>query len=105
MYALLAAARSRTVAISPLIAGRALKGPTVELMRAQGVRPNALGVAELYREIAAGFVMDTADAALAPAIAGLGYRIAVRPTILDDNESASQVAAAALELLRQPAAA
>ena len=105
MRALLAAARSRTVAISPLIAGRAVKGPTVELMRAQGVRPDALGVAELYREIAAGFVIDTADVALAPSIAGLGYRIAVRPTTLDDSDSASQVAAAALDLLRQPEAA
>src|SRR6202022_391067 len=105
MQPLLAAARSRTVAISPLIAGRAVKGPTVELMRAQGVRPDALGVAELYSDFAAGFVMDTADAALAPAIAGLGYRIAVRPTTLDDSDSASQVAAAALDLLRQPAAA
>src|SRR5947209_16175829 len=80
MHVLLAAARSRTVAISPLIAGRAVKGPTVELMRAQGVRPDALGVAGLYREIAAGFVLDTADAVLAPSIAELGYRIAVRPT-------------------------
>jgi hypothetical protein len=74
-------------------------------MRAQGVRSDALGVAELYREIAAGFVMDTADADLAPSIARLGYRIAVRPTTLDDGDSASQVAAAALDLLRQPAAA
>src|ERR1700716_1212291 len=105
MRAMLAATRSRTVAISPLIAGRAVKGPTVELMRAQGVRADALGVAELYREIADGFVMDTADAALAPAIAELGYRIAVRSTTLDDIDSASQVATAALELLRQPAAA
>jgi LPPG:FO 2-phospho-L-lactate transferase len=105
MRALLAAGRSRTVAISPLIGGRAVKGPTVELMRAQGLRADALGVAELYREIAAGFVMDTADAALAPSIAGLGYRIAVRSTTLDDGDSASQVAAAALDLLRQPAAA
>jgi LPPG:FO 2-phospho-L-lactate transferase len=105
MHELLAAARSRTVAISPLIAGRAVKGPTVELMRAQGVRPDALGVAELYREIASGFLMDTADAALAPAIEDLGYRIAVRPTILDDSDSAGQVATAALDLLRQPQAA
>jgi hypothetical protein len=49
--------------------------------------------------------MDTADATLAPAIAELGYRIAVLPTTLDDSDSASQVAAAALEVLRQPAAA
>ena len=105
MHDLLTAARSRTVAISPLIAGRAVKGPTVELMRAQGVRPDALGVAELYREIASGFVMDTADAALGPSIEDLGYRIAIRSTILDNGDSAGQVAAAALDLLRQPAAA
>src|SRR5437879_6564780 len=105
MRALLAAARSRTVSISPLLAGRPVKGPTVELMRAQGVGPDARGVAELYREIAAGFVIDTAALALAPSIAGLGYRIAVRSTTLDDIDSASQVAAAALALLRQPAAA
>lgn len=105
MRALLAAARGRTVAISPLIAGRAVKGPTVELMRAEGVRPDALGVAERYRDIAAGFVVDQADAALMPGIAELGYRIASRPTILDDVETAREVARAALDVLNQPAAA
>jgi LPPG:FO 2-phospho-L-lactate transferase len=105
MRALVAAARARTVAISPLIGGRAVKGPTVELMRAEGSRPDALGVAERYQDLAAGFVLDTADAALAPAIAALGYQIAVRPTMLDDNPSAREVATAALDLLRQPAAA
>jgi LPPG:FO 2-phospho-L-lactate transferase len=105
MRALVAAARGRTVAVSPLIGGRAVKGPTVELMRAEGGRPDALGVAERYQELAAGFVLDTADAALAPAIAALGYRIAVRSTMLDDLDSARAVASAALDLLRQPAAA
>jgi LPPG:FO 2-phospho-L-lactate transferase len=105
MRALVAAARARTVAISPLIDGRAVKGPTVELMRAEGARPDALGVAELYQDLATGFVLDTADATLAPAIAALGYRIAIRPTLLDDTDSARLVASAALDLLRQPAAA
>jgi LPPG:FO 2-phospho-L-lactate transferase len=105
MRELVGAARGRTVAISPLIGGRAVTGPTVELMRAQGARPDALGVAELYRDVAAGFVLDTADAALAPAITALGYRVAVRPTMLDDTDSARQVASVALELLWQPAAA
>ena len=105
MRSLLAAARRRTVAISPLIAGRAVKGPTVELMRAEGIRPDALGVAQLYREVAAGFVLDAADAALAPAIAATGYRIAIRPTMLDDIAAAREVAVAALDILRQPAAA
>jgi LPPG:FO 2-phospho-L-lactate transferase len=105
MRALVAAARSKTVAVSPLIGGRAVKGPTVELIRAEGGRPDALGVAERYQELAAGFVLDTADAALAPAVAALGYQITVRPTLLDDVDSARDVAAAALDLLEQPAAA
>jgi LPPG:FO 2-phospho-L-lactate transferase len=105
MRALLASVRGRTVAISPLIAGRAIKGPTVELMRAQGARPDALGVAQQYRDIAAGFVVDQADASLMPAIAEVGYRIAVRPTMLDDIETAREVARAALDVLNQPAAA
>jgi LPPG:FO 2-phospho-L-lactate transferase len=105
MRALVGAARGKTVAVSPLIGGRAVKGPTVELMRAEGRRPDALGVAERYRELASGFVLDTADAALAPAIAALGYRIAVRPTMLDDLDSARGVASAALDVLSQPAAA
>jgi hypothetical protein len=50
-------------------------------------------------------VLDTADDALAPAIAALGYRIAIRPTMLDDVDSARQVASAALDVLRKPAAA
>jgi LPPG:FO 2-phospho-L-lactate transferase len=105
MRGLLTAARSRTVAISPLIQGRAVKGPTVELMRAEGIRPDALGVAQLYRDIAAGFVLDAADEALAPAIGSMGYRIAIRPTMLDEIGAAREVAAAALDVLRQPAAA
>jgi LPPG:FO 2-phospho-L-lactate transferase len=105
MRALVGAARGKTVAVSPLIGGRAVKGPTVELMRAEGGRPDALGVAERYRELAAGFVLDIADAALAPAIASLGYQITVRPTLLDDADSAREVASAALDLLEQPAAA
>jgi LPPG:FO 2-phospho-L-lactate transferase len=105
MRDLVSAARARTVAISPLIGGRAVKGPTVELMRAEGTRPDALGVAERYQDLASGFVLDTADSTLAPAIAALGYRIVIRPTLLDDTDSARLVASAALDLLRQPAAA
>ena len=105
MRALLAAVKDRVVAVSPLIAGRAIKGPTVQLMRAQGLQPDALGVARLYREIASGFVLDAEDAGLMPSIAELGYRVALRPTLLDDITLAGEVASAALYLLRQPAAA
>ena len=105
MPELVASVRSKTVVVSPLIAGRALKGPTVELMRAEGTRPDALGVAATYREIATGFVLDRADTGLMPAIAELGYRVTVRPTLLDDLQVAAEVARAALDVLREPVAA
>ncbi|HEY9288850.1 MAG TPA: 2-phospho-L-lactate transferase [Candidatus Dormibacteraeota bacterium] len=98
-------ARKRTVAVSPLIGGRAVKGPTVPLLQARGIRADALGVAEIYRDIAAGFVLDSQDAPLAEPIAGQGYRVAVRPTMLDEISTAEEVARAALDVLTQPAAA
>jgi LPPG:FO 2-phospho-L-lactate transferase len=102
---LLSPVRSRTVAVSPLIQGRAVKGPTVELMRAEGIRPDAVGIAQLYRDLAAGFVLDRADLSLAEPIADLGYRVALRSTLLDDPQAAREVARAAMDLLQQPAAA
>lgn len=105
MRAMVQPARERTVAVSPLIGGRAVKGPTVPLLQTQGIRPDALGVAEIYRDIAAGFVLDGQDASLAESVAALGYRVAVRPTMLDDISVAEEVARAALDLLNQPAAA
>lgn len=105
MRELVAAARSRCVAIAPLIAGRAVKGPTVELMRAEGLKPSAVTVAQLYRDVASGFVLDAVDSGLGPAISGLGYRVAALPTLLDDRRAAQTVAATALALVEARAAA
>ncbi len=105
MRAMLQAARDRTVAVSPLIAGRAVKGPTVELMQAQGLQPDALGVARLYRDIAAGFILDRADGSLAGRVDRLGYRVAVGATMFDDPAVARTIAATALHLADAPLAA
>src|SRR5207244_1166221 len=94
----LQAVRERVVAVSPLIGGRAIKGPTVELMQAQDLQADALGVARLYSDIAQGFVLDSADAHQSMRISALGYRVAVLPTLLDDPSLARAVAARALDL-------
>jgi LPPG:FO 2-phospho-L-lactate transferase len=105
MRDLMASVRSRTVAISPLIGGRAIKGPTVELMRSRSIEPNSLAIAALYRDIACGFVIDPADEGYSPAIQGIGYRVSVIPTLLDDQGAAAGVATAALDLVDRPVAA
>lgn len=65
--ALLTAA-APVVAVSPIVGGRALKGPADRMLTTLGHESSALGVARLYAGLVDGFVIDTADAGLAAAI-------------------------------------
>ena len=77
--------RERTIAITPIVGGAALKGPTVEMMRALGHEPTPVEVARLYAGVASGFVLDERDAVRRPAIEALGYRVAVCDTVMRDG--------------------
>ena len=78
-------ARERTVAITPIVGGVALKGPTVEMFRALGFEPSPLEVARKYRGVAGAFVLDVRDGGLASAIEQLGYRVVVCDTVMSDG--------------------
>ena len=77
--------RERTVAVSPIVAGAALKGPTVEMMRALGTEPTPVEVARGYRDVAARFALDQRDRALAGEVEALGYRVMVTDTVMRDG--------------------
>jgi LPPG:FO 2-phospho-L-lactate transferase len=85
-------ARRDAVAVSPIIAGRPVKGPADRLLRAIGVEVSALGVARMYREIARALVIDTQDRALARGIDDLGLRAVVAPTLMREREDARALA-------------
>ena len=77
--------RDRTIAVAPIVGGVALKGPTVAMMRALGFEASPIAVAQMYAGIADTFVVDSRDAALAPAIEALGYRAMVVDTVMTDG--------------------
>lgn len=77
--------RERTVAVSPIVGGVALKGPTVEMMRATGLDPSPVEVARIYREVASAFVLDQRDSELRDDIAALGMRVVVSDTVMSDG--------------------
>jgi LPPG:FO 2-phospho-L-lactate transferase len=77
-------ARERVVAVSPLIGGLALKGPTVSLMQQLGEEPSALGIARRYAAIASGYVLDTVDQELATEVTRLGMHPQVMDTVMAD---------------------
>ena len=87
-----AARRDHVVAVSPIVGGAALKGPADRLMRELGHECSVVGVARLYRDVAATLVIDETDAHLANDVESVGLSCVVAPTIMDDIESATALA-------------
>jgi LPPG:FO 2-phospho-L-lactate transferase len=88
--------RDRTLAVSPIVAGRALKGPTVEMLRALRGAATPRLVAEEYGGFCGAFVLDEQDAAEAGAVESLGYRVLVTDTVMHGTDGARRLAAALL---------
>jgi LPPG:FO 2-phospho-L-lactate transferase len=80
--------RERTVAVTPIVGGRALKGPTIEMLRALGFEATPLEVARTYLPRAGTFVLDSRDAVAAGEIEAMGYRVIVCDTVMADGGGA-----------------
>ena len=89
---LLVQRRERVVGVSPIIAGRPVKGPADRLMGPLGIEVSCVGVAAEYREICGTLVIDGADAASAAAVERLGVRAVVADTLMRDARIAAALA-------------
>jgi LPPG:FO 2-phospho-L-lactate transferase len=89
--------RAPRIGVSGIVAGRALRGPADRMMATLGHEVSARGVARIYAGLLDLFVIDTADAALAPSIEELGMRVSVLPTVMSDDADRTALAG---ELLR-----
>jgi LPPG:FO 2-phospho-L-lactate transferase len=78
----LATRRDSVVAISPIVAGAALKGPADRMLTELGMEPSVVGVARLYAPVCGTLVIDEQDAALAPAVEACGVRCIATDTIM-----------------------
>jgi LPPG:FO 2-phospho-L-lactate transferase len=92
-----AARRNDVVAISPIVAGAALKGPADRLMVELGFEPTVVGVARLYARHAGTLVIDEADAGLASAVEAEGVRCVVAPTVMHGVPDAAALARTVLD--------
>ena len=86
------ARRVDAVAVSPLIAGAALKGPADRLMRELGHEASVVGVARLYAPLVATLVIDEADADQLGTVEAEGLRCLVAPTIMRGPDEARALA-------------
>jgi LPPG:FO 2-phospho-L-lactate transferase len=74
--------RAKVVGISPIVGGRAVKGPADKMMRALGLQSTALGVAECYRDLLDSLIIDEVDRSLASDIERLGIKPVVTHTLM-----------------------
>jgi LPPG:FO 2-phospho-L-lactate transferase len=92
------------VAVSPIVGGKAVKGPLSKMMSERGTAPSALGVARHYGRMVDGWVIDSVDRELKPAIEALGCRVKVCETMMRTLDDKRRLAHDALELAFELAA-
>jgi LPPG:FO 2-phospho-L-lactate transferase len=107
VHAALTQRRVPVVAVSPIVGGRALKGPAAKIMRELGAEPSALAVAAHYRGLIDALIFDQADTHLRKDVAALEIEPVVTHTVMHDGvarRALAQSALAALARLRSAAA-
>jgi LPPG:FO 2-phospho-L-lactate transferase len=85
------ARRDDVVAVSPIVAGRALKGPADRPLTELGHEASVVGVARLYAPLARVLVIDEADRELAPAVEAEGMHCVVAPTVMRGPDEAARL--------------
>ena len=88
------------VAVSPIVAGAALKGPADRLLNELGHEASVKGVARYYQDWISTLVIDTADFDSAKDIESLGINCVTTETVMTDSQIAASLASTLLGLKR-----
>jgi LPPG:FO 2-phospho-L-lactate transferase len=92
--------KARVATVSPIVRGRALKGPADRMLRDQGMRADAVGIAGLYKDFLDVLVIDEKDAGSQAEIEALGLGVVVTDTIMASMEKKAALARTVLEAAR-----
>ncbi len=81
------------VALSPIIGGKAVKGPAAKMYSELGIQPSAKAVAQQYRPLLRGFVMDSIDEVQSKEISSWGIMTRATATIMNTHADREWLAA------------
>jgi LPPG:FO 2-phospho-L-lactate transferase len=95
--------RVPAIAVSPIVGGRALKGPAAKIMREMGKEPSSLEVARFYEGLIDVLVLDRTDAALADEVRSLGITPLITNTVMRERRDASDLASGVVAVARSAA--
>ena len=93
----LASSRAPKVAVSPIVGGRALKGPADRMLLSLGHEVSAAGVAAMYAGLVDGMVVDAVDREERAGIEDVGMRVLVTDAVMRDDRDRARLAGETLE--------
>ena len=93
----LASSSAPKVAVSPIVGGRALKGPADRMLASLGHEVSATGVARMYAGLVDGMVVDRTDEGERAGIEALGMRVLVTQSVMRHAEDRARLASETLE--------
>jgi LPPG:FO 2-phospho-L-lactate transferase len=93
----LASSSAPRVAVSPIVGGRALKGPADRMLASLGHEVSATGVARMYAGLVDGMIVDRADENERAGIEALGMRVLVTQSVMRDAGDRARLASETLE--------
>lgn len=97
--------RGRSVAVSPLVGGKSLKGPSDKMLAECLLEPTSCGVAQLYEDVASVMVLDPSDSGLCPDIVKEGMRPVLVPSVMHTDADKDRLARGVLSIFSELTAA
>jgi len=93
----LALSRAPKVAVSPIVGGRALKGPADKMLLSLGHEVSSAGVAAIYAGLVDGMVVDTVDDDDRAGIEAIGMRVLVTDSVMREAGDRARLASETLK--------
>ena len=92
---------AKVIAISPIVGGDAVKGPTAKNLRDLGYEVSAFTVAEYYSDFIDGFILDKRDEKEIFQIESIGIRVGLADTVMIDLQSKIKLAESVMLFLKK----
>jgi LPPG:FO 2-phospho-L-lactate transferase len=89
------------IAVSPIVAGDAIKGPAAKIMEELGLEVSALEIARHYRDLIDGLIIDIRDANAQTEIEQLGLEVSAVNTVMKTSDDQAALAQAAIDFGRR----
>jgi LPPG:FO 2-phospho-L-lactate transferase len=93
--------KAPVIAVSPIVAGAAIKGPTAKMMQELSLSVSATTVLQHYADFLDGFIVDTLDAGLTRDLAASGIRIKAAQTVMDSLQDRILLAQACVDFCKE----